>query len=491
MRVLIVGGGSAGWIAAATLHFRLNGGRPGPVAITLLESPQVPRIGVGEATIPTIRNMLASFGLREAEFMRGCEATIKHAIRFDDWTAPGSRYLHPFQRFFDAPAAGAVGRWLESDGALPFSDLVSAQGALIEARRAPRERAAGDYGGEIPYAYHMDAEMFAGHLATHCAARGVAHRQGHIVEVLREAKTGHVRAVRIDDGAEIAADLFIDCTGFHAVLSDPQAPGSAWIDQSNRLLCDRAVAMRVPMAPGARPQPFTRARALGAGWCWDIGLRTRRGRGYVYSSAHCSDEEAEAALRADEGASAEGIDVRIVKFRVGRRRAPWTGNVVSIGLSSGFLEPLESTGLYFASLSAKLLCEMFPPRPDLAAAPPLARGFNDVVTAVHDEVLDFIQFHYTLSPRGEPFWRDAAAPERRTDRLVHLLDLWEVRPPAFVDFREPCSPFNHINHEFILTGMGWRPAASAASGSVRLVPHPETARLVARLPGLDDDRWCG
>lgn len=479
MHVLIAGGGSAGWITAATLDHRLNGAGPRRVAITLVESPETPRIGVGEATIPTVRDMLRRFRIAEAAFMRGCEATFKHAIRFDDWSGPGSRYLHPFHR--QRGLHDAAARWLATDGGAPFADTVSAQGALIAASRAQRAPGAPDYDGAVPYAYHMDAEMFADMLATHCVARGVGHVRGHIEAVERGADD-RVTGLSLRDGRQLAADLYVDCTGFRALLS-PQAqrPGG-WVAQSDHLLCDRAVAFRVPRDPaGAAPAPFTRARALTAGWCWDIGLMTRRGRGYVYSSAHIDPEDAEAELRAEEGAAAEGIAARHIAFRVGRLAEPWRGNVVAIGLAAGFLEPLESTGLYLADYAARVLAEMFPPSPEAVAAPALARRHNQLVAEVHDELLDFITLHYLVAGRCDtPFWRAASARGRCTPRLGHLLDIWQLRPPSFADFSLRYPPFNHLNYEFILFGSGWRPRG-IPSASGRSTRPAELARLADRL----------
>lgn len=494
MRVLIAGGGAAGWITAATLDHRLNGDGPRRVAISLVESPETPRIGVGEATIPTVRNMLRRFGLPEAAFMRNCEATFKHAIRFDDWSGPGSRYLHPFHR--QRGLRDAAAHWLASDGSVPFSEMVSVQGGLIAAARAPRMAEAPDYDGAVPYAYHMDAEMFADMLAGHCTARGVAQLSGHI-ETVERGESGLVAGLRLRDGRRLVADLYVDCTGFRALLS-PQAhrPGGwpvgwpgGWIDQSDHLLCDRAVAFRVPTVGSVAPAPFTRARALSAGWCWDIGLMTRRGRGYVYSSAHIDPEAAEAELRAEEGAAAEGIAARHIPFRVGRQAEPWRGNVVAIGLAAGFLEPLESTGLYLADYAARVLAEMFPPVPEAAAAEAPARRHNQLVAEVHDELLDFITLHYVVANRRDtPFWRAASAPERCTARLRHLLDLWQLRPPSFADFSLRYPPFNHLNYEFILLGSGWRPR-SAPRGARPPRPPSETTRLADRLHGaLPDNR---
>lgn len=486
MRVLIVGGGSAGWIAASTLQAALNGTGPGPVSITVLEDPATPRIGVGEATIPTVRDMLRRFGWAERDFMRSCEATFKHAIRFDGWRGTGSSYLHPFHRRGGPGWHTASGHWLGTDQGVPFSDLVSAQGTLIAQGVAPRALDADDYTGAVPYAYHMDAEMFADALARRCGGQGVQHIRARMMRADRNAQ-GHVSAVVLDDGQRLQADLYVDCTGFRALLSR-ETPGYAWVDQSEHLLCDRAVTLRIPEDPAQFVAPaVTRARALSAGWCWDIGLRSRRGRGYVYASRHLSAEDADAELRAEEGLRAHGIEARHLAFSVGRQASPWSGNVVALGLAAGFLEPLESTGLYLADTGARMLAEMFPPAPHLATAEPLVERFNTVMAELHDDILTFVALHYAVADRPEPFWRDAADPKRHTVRLAHLLALWRIRAPVLADFSLRFTPFGVTSYEFILFGSDWAKApAGAPPMSPALVARltADTQRLAKGLPSI-------
>jgi tryptophan halogenase len=451
-----------------------------------VESPDTPRIGVGEATIPTMRDMLRSFGIAEGDFMRSCDASFKQAIRFDDWSGPGSRYMHPFHRHRDPVLVAAAAEWLAGRGTSAFENMVSVQPALIERGLAPRPADGPDYVGPVPYAYHMDAEMFADGLAEHCMARGVLRQRNHVERIERDER-GRVIALWLREGQKIEGDLFVDCTGFRALLSPQAHEAGGWVDQSRHLLCDSAVAFRVPEDQERFvPKPFTRARALQCGWCWDIGLMSRRGRGYVYSSAHSSPDAAEAELRAEEGQASEGIVARHLQFRVGRQVAPWTGNVVAIGLSAGFLEPLESTGLYLADFAARVLCEMFPPTPDAAANPALARRHNQLMTEVHDDILDFIQVHFAVAGRRDTaFWRDAADKGRLTDRLAHLLGLWDLRPPRFSDFSSRYSPFNDLNYEFILLGSGWRPnglSLSSQWADTTASLHGVMTKITSALP---------
>lgn len=478
LRVLVAGGGSAGWMAAATLDAALNREGARAVAITVVESPDTPRIGVGEATIPTLRRTLRRLRIPEAEFLAATDATFKQAIVFADWSGPGSGFAHPFHTRPGDAGEQAAARFLRSDGRTPFADLTTPQPALAAAFRGPRRAADPDYAGPLPYAYHMDAEAFAELLAARAVARGVARVSAHLLAPER-APDQPLAAVQARDGRSFAADLFVDATGFRRLLIGQ----GGFVDQSRHLICDAAVALRAPCAPGPT-RPFTVAAAREAGWTWDIPLRARRGRGYVHASAHLAPEAAEAALRAETPQAGEA---RRLRFQVGRLSRPWQANVAAVGLAAGFVEPLESTGLHLADLAAGLLAENAP----LAGPNPgLARAYNALLTAAHDEVVDFVNLHYAASPRRDtPFWRDAADPARRTDRVAHLLELWEARPPVAADFPNALQAFNHRNWEFILHGLGWRPQALGPASGPPLAPDAELAaevrRLAAELPGHD------
>jgi tryptophan halogenase len=476
MRVLVVGGGSAGWIAAATLQSRLNGAGRGPVSITVLESPQTPPIGVGEATIPTFRTMLKNFGVSETGFLRACNATFKQGIRFDGWSGEGSSYLHPFHRMQGPGLRSVVPDWLASDGKVAFAETVSAQPTLIAANKAPRQRTDPDFECAVPYAYHLDADAFAQFMADHLTPQGVVRRAAHVTKVMRDEQ-GHVSGL-ITDAEVMTADLYIDCTGQRGLLFET----SDWVSYADRLLCDAAVTFRVPHTEKSpSPANFTSAKALPAGWAWDIGLRNRRGRGYVYSSRHCSAEEAEATLRRDEGLAAQDIKARHITFKSGHRAAQWQGNVVAIGLSGGFLEPLESTGLFLADFASRLLVEMFPSGPDAALMLPLAQRYNELLAEMYDDLGDFLSLHYQISGRTDTaFWRDASAPERASPRLRHLLSMWDLRPPSFADFSFRYSPFSHQSYEFVLLGSGWRPSGSV-QGADGVVLSPDVSTLRRRL----------
>lgn len=455
MRVLIVGGGSAGWITATYLDNYLNGSGPKEALVGVVESARIGRIGVGEATIPTMKRTLAKMGIAERDFLKEADATFKQAIRFDDWVRPGHKYYHPFDRLTATRFDRHGLRYLASDRSVPFAEMVTPQCGMCEEGLAPKRVSEGDYEGQMPYAYHMDAEKFADYLKNVAVSRGVHHVVDDVVEV-EQRDNGDVSAVKTASGKRIEADLFIDCSGF-ARLMIGKTLGVPYLEFGDYLLCDSAVAMQVPYDVYRRDtiRPYTTAKALSAGWVWDIGLQNRRGTGYVYSSQFLSADEAEAELRAHEGPHCESVNARRLSFKTGRVEQAWKNNVVAIGLSAGFLEPLESTGLFFVEEAVDYLCELFP---RLGAMDASRQMFNDRMRARYTECLDFINLHYVLSQRDDtPFWREARKPARMTPSLKALLERWNEKPPSRLDFTDQQQLFSHINFEFILYGMEWAP----------------------------------
>ena len=438
-RVLIVGGGSAGWMAAAYLDAALNYDRQRNVVISLIESPDVPRIGVGEATIPSINHILAAIGIDEKEFMRRTEATFKQAIKFSNWLDnAGEGYYHAFGRVTATPIDDAGPYWLRSDRSIPFMETVSSQPRLCEWNLAPKMAGRWDFGPKLTYAFHMNALKFADYLCEIAVSRGVTHYRENVADI-ELLENGYIGALQTDSGRRLEADLFIDCTGFAALLIE-KTLGVKWVDYSQWLLCDRALVMPVPYDvhyPGF-VRPYTLSTALSAGWVWDIPLHTRRGVGYVHSTAFISEEQAEREIRAYEGPHAQTLDTRIVEFKVGMREQAWHKNCVAIGLSGGFLEPLESTGLYLSDLATVLLTEHFPFRGHMDK---LSFRYNRIMANRFYEVLDFINMHYCLTRRADTeFWREVQKPERINDRLKAKLEFWRRKPVAHVDFEDQLVP---------------------------------------------------
>ena len=445
-RVLIVGGGSSGWTAAAYLNAALNIGGQKVAEVSLVESPDVPRIGVGEATIPNINQDLAVIGIDELEFMKAVDGTFKQSIRYVNWLEnSGKFYHHPFSRFGARFNDDSGRRWLLSDRSVPYMNTISAQPILCEMGLSPKMFKKVNLGIPLGYAFHMNALKFADYLRDFSTARGVTHYLDHVIDVDMH-ESGNIAAVQTKSGKRIEADLFVDCTGFAAHLIEKKL-GIGWVDCSQWLICDRAVTIHVPYEefyPG-KVNPYTTATALSSGWLWDIPLQTKRSLGYVHSSAHISEDDAELELRAVEGAHAESLPSRIVNFKVGRREQQWVANCVSIGLSGGFIEPLESTGLYLSQLASELLAEHFPNTDDMA---PLAFRFNRIMANRFYEILDFINMHYCLTRRTDTeFWREIRRPERTNDRLRAKLDYWRIKPPSVSDFADqffPGQPDSHL-----------------------------------------------
>jgi tryptophan halogenase len=453
----------------------LNAPNRRAVDITLIEAPDVGRIGVGEATVPSLRDTMRTIGIDEKSFMAAADGTFKQAIKFVDWLDKGHAYYHPFDR----RPAGRMDRaglaWLSSDRSTPFASTVSIQPELCDDGSAPKMLENPDYQGPLSYAYHVDAEKLADTLLQVATGRGVKHVQGLVTDVERH-ENGDISAVRTREGQRIEADLFVDCTGFLSLLIEKTLEVD-FVDYSQWLLCDRAVAMRVPYEtwyPGSR-RPYTTATALSNGWVWDIALAGRRGTGYVYSSQYLDDDAAEAELRAQEGPHSSELPVRNLQFRVGRRAEPWHRNCVSIGLSSGFIEPLESTGLFLVELSVATLCEYFPFTQNMQG---LARSYNRIVIDRYEEILDFIVLHYCLTRRNDTaFWQEVQKPERIPDRLRERLDVWRYKSPSFSDFHDTIQLFSHHTYEYVMYGMDFmRERLDQAGGRAPATQVPKQVR---------------
>ncbi len=438
-RLLIVGGGSAGWMAAAYLNAALRDNGQREVEITLIESPDTPRIGVGEATIPSINHILAVVGLEPLDFMRRVDGTFKQSIRYTNWLhGKGDFYHHPFSRIRFSPVDQSAPTWLASDRSIPFTETVSSQAMVCELGLGPKPLQVGGFDPGLTFAYHMNALKFADHLCEIATARGVRHFREHVADVQLDLQ-GNIQAVTTKQGQRHEADLFIDCTGFTSRLLH-QALGVDWVDCSQWLLCDRATTMHVPYEhhyPG-RVNPYTSATALSSGWVWEIPLQNKKSLGYVHSSDFIDDDAAERELRQFEGSHSESLDSRIVRFQVGHRRQPWVKNCIAIGLAGSFIEPLESTGLYLSDLATVMLAQHFPLAGDMDAQ---AWRFNRILLNRFYEILDFINMHYCLTQRRDsPFWQEIRRPERVNPRLQAKLDFWRVKPPSPSDFEDQWFP---------------------------------------------------
>ena len=459
-RVVIAGGGTAGWVAAAALVRHL-----GPnLDITLVESDAIGTVGVGESTIPTAWTFHKLLGINEQIFLRETNATFKLGIAFENWLREGDRYFHPF---------GSIGR------ALPLCDF---QHFWLEAKARGFGGALGDYSLEtqaalagkfmtgdpmpLAYAYHLDATAYAAFLRGLAEPAGVRRVEGRITQV-EQADTGDIAALVLEDERRIEGDLFIDCTGFRALLIE-EALKTGFDDWSHWLPTDRAFAVQSETTEA--PVPYTRAIAHGAGWRWRIPLQHRMGNGFVYASGYLSDDVArEQLLAAVPGRPL--FDPRLIRFTTGMRKKAWNRNCIALGLASGFIEPLESTSIHLVMIAVTRLLQNFPTEGgDMAA---LSARFNAQSRAESEHIRDFIILHYKLNDRPEPFWRDHAA-RAVPDSLAARIALFREGASAY---QEGTDLFRVDSWNAVLLGQGVQPRAH----------HP----MPAQIPSADLERALG
>ncbi len=455
--IVIVGGGTAGWLAACLIAARADRTAVHPLHVTLIESPEVATIGVGEGTWPTMRRTLERIGIGEAEFLTACDASFKQGSRFDGWRtgAKADSYLHPFTPPVDGDPRDIVAAWADAGGA--FADAVGVQGDIAARDLAPRQRAMDDYAGTLNYAYHLDAGKLAATLMRHATERlKVRHVRDHVVGI-DAADDGDIAGVRTRATGTIQGDLFLDCTGQAAMLIGDHFR-IATIDRGRELFNDRALAVQMPVALDTPIASQTNATAHGAGWIWDIGLPTRRGIGCVYSSAHISDDAAADTLTRYLRATLPGAGAasfRQLRFQSQHRERFWERNCLAIGLSAGFLEPLEASAIVLIELSLDALLDNFPAT--RGAMEIHAARFNALFRYRWDRIVEFLKLHYVLSERDEPYWRDHRNPGSIPGRLGELLALWRHQPPSSADFPMTDEVFPAASYQYVLYGMGFPP----------------------------------
>ena len=428
--VVIVGGGTAGWMAAAALSRFLN---TGYTRVTLIESEEIGTVGVGEATIPPLLTFNAMLGIDENEFLRETKATYKLGIEFVDWGGLGESYFHPFGSFGqDIHGVHFHQLYLREALQRPMPNITAWSMSAVAAklRRFARPRPdATSVVRELLYAFHFDAGLYAALLRRYAEKNDVRRLEGKIVKTALRSSDGYVESVTLADGRTIAGDLFIDCSGFRGLLIE-DALNTGYENWQQWLPCDRAVA--VPCANPGEPDPFTRATARPAGWQWRIPLQHRMGNGHVYSSAFMDDAEAERILLSNLDGEPLA-DPRKITFTAGRRNLSWNRNVVALGLSSGFIEPLESTSIHFIQSGIAKLIALFP---DKRFNPVERNEFNRQMRSLYEDVRDFIVLHYKATTRNDtPFW-DRCRTMQVPDSLQAKLDLFCAKGRLFRDDME-------------------------------------------------------
>jgi len=465
--ILIVGGGTAGWIAAGYLARMLGANSPAGVRISLVESADIGSIGVGEGTFPTIRRTLQRMGVSETRLVRECGATFKQGIRFVGWqhdpAAQPSHYMHSFQSTRESSGLELLPYWLlgvaGQDSA--WAEVNTSQKIIADAALAPKLITNTEFRGPLSYAYHVDAMQLAALLRKVAVESGVQHIVDTI-DAVNRAEDGAIRSVGSRYHGELSADLYIDCTGFRAQLIG-QALGVPFKSSRSVLFCDTALAMQVPYSNAEDPvASYTISTAHEAGWTWDIGLDSRRGIGYVYSSAHTDDERAEQVLSAYVGDAAKDVSARKIRFESGYRETHWRHNCVAIGLSSGFFEPLEATGIILTEVAVATLARLFPWGGDFEVS---ARQFNHLMSRRYERALAFIKAHYCTSDRRDSaFWRDNKDAGSIPDELQDLLARWRHRPPGEVDFDLNVDLFTEHSWQYVLYGMGYKTDLAPRAG---------------------------
>ncbi|MGD1870015.1 MAG: tryptophan halogenase family protein [Neomegalonema sp.] len=454
--ITIVGGGTAGWMAAAMLDTFLNRmGGGDRVHIRLIESPDTPTIGVGEATVPAMPRLLQQLGIDQEAFFRRCNASFKLAVKFDRWNVDDAGDPYAFLNPFNHPPlikgvdAGLYYQRFGQNG--PAFEKYTGMGAdLIEKCKGPGQLGGAFKNNRVTTAYHLDAGQFAKLLQETATARGVEHVLDHLEDVELD-ENGYVAALQLRSGGRTPVQLVVDCTGFRGLIIN-KALGEPFDDYSDWSLNDSARAVQIPHKPGAKLEPCTRSTALGAGWAWRVPLYHRIGTGYVYSSKFRTEEEARAEFLDHLGMTEDEAQPRALKMRVGRTRRSWVKNCVAVGLSGGFVEPLESTAIYMIEMSIRWLSTYLP---DRDYPQPLADRFNKNMRDLYEEVRDFIAIHYHLSNRDDtPYWVAARGAERVPERLRENLEGWRYALPEATDLNS-AHLFDHHTYAAVLFGKGF------------------------------------
>lgn len=439
--LIILGGGSAGWMAAAALSNAFSQ----TLRIRLIESDQISTVGVGEATIPAIKSFNTLLGIDEREFMRATQATIKLGIQFENWGDQGEAYMHPFGLVGkDSWMANFQHFWLKAQREGLAKDYWDYS---LNIRAAKSQKFMLDAQGGLDYAYHFDAGRYANFLRQYSEQRGVVRTQGEVEQVSLNPETGHIEALILASGEKIPGDFFIDCSGFRALVIE-QALHTGYEDWSHWLPCDRALAVQTESV-GA-PHPYTRSMAHSAGWQWRIPLQHRVGNGLVYCSRYLDDDQARERLLANIQGDLRS-EPRVIRFRTGRACQQWNKNCVAIGLASGFLEPLESTSLHLIQTGIVRLIHMLPYG---TANQVQIDEYNRQSQFEYESIRDFIILHYKVTRRADsPFWnycRQMSVPQT----LANKIALYEESTSVF---REHDELFLEGSWQQVMLGQGIRP----------------------------------
>ena len=496
-KIVIVGGGNAGWLTAGVIAAEHVAGRSdSSVTVTLVESPNVKPIGVGEGTWPTMRNTLKKIGVSETAFFKECDVAFKQGAKFAKWVTgeEDDFYYHPLVLPQGFVGCNLAPHWQNFSDKVSFSNAVSFQEALCERSLAPKDITTPEYGAVANYAYHLNAGKFAEFIKNHCVTKlGVSHILADVVGVNSD-DSGDVASVVTDSHGVIEGDLFIDCTGFKSLLLGGHF-SIPFINKKHTLFIDSALAVQAAYeSDDTEIASHTISTAQEAGWIWDIGLTSRRGVGHVYCSDYMGDEQAEGILRdylrPRLGKEADSLSIRKIPIIPGHREKFWHRNVVGVGLAAGFLEPLEASALVLIELSASMISDQLPV--NRTTMDIVAKRFNDKFLYRWDRIIDFLKLHYILSKRTDSdFWIDNRNPDTIPDSLQESMELWKYQYPWHNDFTQTDEVFPAASYQYVLYGMGFRTEASERSRASYdervaeqefLMNQKITQKYVANLP---------
>lgn len=463
--IVVVGGGAAGWLTAGVIAAKYSREE---IKVTLIESPDVRTIGVGEGTWPTMRTTLQDIGIPEADFLKVCNASFKQGSKFVGWKNGRSDdfYYHPFTLPSGYGVSNLYDAWQSEYPDLPFAEAVSVQPRICELGYGPKQHTMPEFAGALSYGYHLDAGKFTEMLRKHCTvALKVLHLLDHVEDV-NFLSDGHIDSVCCRQSGVVKGDLFVDCTGFQSLLLS-EFTDVPWVDCSRYSINDRAIAVQVPHGCDSPDiASATVATAQSSGWIWDIALSNRRGVGYVYSSQHISDAHAEAELRAYLSLpSLYDLELKELSFQAGYRERFWVNNCVAVGMSAGFIEPLEASALAMVELSANMIADELPVT--VKEMEIVSKRFNSVFQYRWQKIIEFLKLHYILSSRSDSdYWMDVRSEESTPEGLLDLMSLWKYRPPNHNDFTYAEEIFPAASYEYVLFGMGIEPSENRRKNRV-------------------------
>ncbi|KVX01290.1 tryptophan halogenase family protein [Shewanella frigidimarina] len=455
--IVILGGGTAGWITAGTIAAHLLKNADSGFSVTLIESANIPPIGVGEGTWPTMRRTLKKMGIRETDFIKQCNVSFKQGAKFVNWVEDNDEYYHPLMLPKHPEQIDIIQQSLHVNPQFTFADLVTPQGIICEQGLAPKNITTPEFDAIANYAYHLDAGKFSEFLKQHAITQlNVNHIVDDVTKVNSHLNADIASLVTRNNG-NISGDLFIDCSGTHSILLGEhyQVP---FISCKDVLFNDRAIAVQVPYDEINEPiTSHTISTAQTCGWIWDIGLENRRGVGHVFASDYINDEDATEQLKRYLRPRVKDVDAltfRTIPFNPGHRHHFWHRNCVAVGLSAGFLEPLEASALLLVEISASMIAEQLPACREVMDI--TAKRFNETFLYRWQRIIDFLKLHYILSKRTDSqFWINHRNPDTIPESLQNLMTLWRYQPPSDDDFIHAVEVFPAASYQYILYGMGF------------------------------------